>query len=136
MANDFNTGVIEEFRANDGKVGGMFEGSPMVLVNTIGAKSGDVRTIPLVYYREGDAIYLIASAGGSTKHPAWFFNLKANPEVTIELGADTLPVTITELGLDERNDIWPRLTALMPQFGEYEKTTDGRVIPLLMVSPQ
>lgn len=136
MANNFNTGVIEEFRANDGKVGGMFEGRPMVLVNTIGAKSGDVRTIPLVYYREGDAIYLIASAGGSTKHPAWFFNLKANPEVTIELGADTLPVTITELGLDERNDIWPRLIALMPQFGEYEKTTGGRVIPLLVVSPR
>ena len=136
MANTFNDSVIEEFRANGGKVGGPFAGAPMVLVNTIGAKSVKGRTTPLVSYSENGQLYVTASAGGSPKHPAWYRNLKANPDVTIEIGDETREVTITEVPADERADIWSRLVALMPQFGEYEKTTEGRVIPLLRITPR
>lgn len=134
MAVDFNTGIIEEFRANQGKVGGPFEGAPMVLVNTIGAKSGEVRTIPLISFSENDKLYIIASAAGTPTHPAWYFNLKANPDVSIEIGNETRDVTITEVPQPERDEIWSRIIALMPQFGEYEKTTEGRVIPLLQIT--
>src|SRR5690348_805641 len=83
--NDFNAKVIEEFRANDGKVGGPFEGAPMVLVTHRGAKSGIERTTPLVHSRDGDDVVIIASMGGAPTHPAWYHNMIANPEVTVEL---------------------------------------------------
>lgn len=134
--NDFNADIIAEFRANGGKVGGPFAGVPMVLVNTIGAKSGKVRTVPLISYSENGQLYITASAGGSPRNPTWYHNLKANPDVTIEIGDETRDVTITEVPLDQRGEIWSRLVALMPQFGEYEKTAEGRVIPLLKITPR
>src|SRR5215203_5128043 len=86
--NDFNQQVIAEFRANGGKVGGMFEGSPMMLLTTTGAKSGQPRTAPLVYTTDGDNIVIIASKGGAPTNPDWYHNLLANPIATVEVGTD------------------------------------------------
>lgn len=130
MNQDFNQQIISEFRANGGKVGGMFEGAPMVLINAMGRKSGKIQTVPLVAFHNGDDVYIIASKGGSPSHPTWYHNLKADPEITIEIGTEVRPVTAVELDSAERGVIWPRIVALMPQFGEYEKSTEGRVIPL------
>jgi deazaflavin-dependent oxidoreductase (nitroreductase family) len=130
MDKDFNQQIIEEFRANGGKVGGMFEGAPMILVNAIGRKSGKIQTVPLVAFHDGDDVYIIASKGGSPSHPTWYHNLKANPDITVEIGTEERPVRAVELEPAERAVIWPQITALMPQFGEYEKTTEGRIIPL------
>jgi deazaflavin-dependent oxidoreductase (nitroreductase family) len=136
MDQDFNQQVINEFRANGGKVGGPFEGAPMVLLNAIGRKSGKVQTVPLVAFHEGGNVYIIASKGGSPSHPTWYHNLKANPDVTIEIGTDTREVTAHELDTAERDVIWPQIVALMPQFGEYEKHTQGRIIPLFRMDPR
>ena len=94
---DFNTQIIEEFHANAGKVGGPFQGAPMILLHTIGAKSGETRTIPLVYLTDGDHIAIIASKGGAPAHPDWYHNLVAHPEITVEVGADTYKVKATEV---------------------------------------
>ena len=136
MAVDFNTQIIEEFRANGGKVGGPFAGSPMVLLNSTGARSGKVRTSPLVAFHDEGDTYIIASKGGSPNHPDWYYNLKANPAATIEIGTETRDVTAVELPADERAVIWSKIVALMPQFGEYEKTAGGRVIPLIRLDPR
>src|SRR5690349_15812379 len=90
--NDFNKNLIEEFRANGGKVGGQFAGSPMILLTTKGAKSGQERTTPLVYTRDGDRYVIIASKGGAPTNPAWYHNLVANPEATAEIGTETFRV--------------------------------------------
>src|ERR1700712_3909487 len=89
--NEFNKGVVEEFRTNAGVVGGNFEGSPMILVNHRGAKSGKEYTTPLVYTRDGDHVVIIASKGGAPEDPQWFRNLQANPDITVELGPDKYP---------------------------------------------
>src|ERR1700749_3876565 len=90
--NDFNANVIKEFHENGGKVGGMFEGAPMILVHHIGAKSGTERIAPLCYYSEGDRLFVFASKGGADDNPAWFHNLVANPNVTVEVGTEKFPV--------------------------------------------
>src|SRR4051794_6219245 len=94
--NDFNAKVIEDFRANDGKVGGQFEGAPMVLITTTGAKSGQRRTTPLVYLREGDRVFIFGSKAGADTNPAWYHNVGANPQVTVELPGDTFEATAVE----------------------------------------
>ena len=85
--NDWNTNIIEEFRANDGRVGGRFEGASMILVHHIGAKSGTERVSPLVYLRDGDDMVVAATKGGSPTHPDWYHNLRAHPRVTVEVGS-------------------------------------------------
>ena len=93
--NDFNKQVIEEFRANHGKVGGNFEGAPVVLITTTGAKSGQKRTNPLVSRPDGDVIYVFASKGGAPTNPDWYYNLLAHPEVRVEFGDDTFTAAAT-----------------------------------------
>lgn len=128
--NAFNRDVITEFRENAGKVGGMFEGSPMVLVHHKGAKSGTERVTPLVYFGEGDRVFIYASKGGAPDHPAWYHNLVANPETTAEVGAETFPVVARVLTGAERDEYYAKQVAAAPQFGEYQgKTT--RVIPVI-----
>lgn len=130
--NDWNAQVIAEFRANGGKVGGMFEGAPMVLVHHTGARSGIERVAPLMYRPEGDRVVIFASKGGAPTHPDWYFNLLANPDTTIELGDDpAVPVRATVLEGDERERIWAAHKAAVPQFAEYEKAAGGRVIPVI-----
>ena len=131
--NDWNKQVIEEFRANGGKVGGQFEGAPMILVHHFGAKSGTERVSPMVYFPDGDRLLIIASKAGAPTNPDWYHNLKAHPRVDVEVGTETFPVTVEELSGAERDEKWARVTAAMPGFAEYqEKTT--RTIPVLALT--
>ena len=128
--NDFNASIIAEFRANDGKVGGPFEGSPMLLLTTTGAKSGLPRTAPLVSYREGDRLFIFASKAGAPTNPDWFHNISANPTVTVEFGPDTFEATATVVEGSERDRIYSAQATLMPGFAEYQENTT-RVIPVV-----
>ncbi len=129
--NDFNAQIIEEFRGNEGRVGGPFEGAPMVLLTTTGARSGVERTTPLVCL-EGDdgTVYVFASKGGAPTHPAWYHNVVAHPEVTVERGTERYEAAATPLSGTERDEIYARQAALRPNFAAYqEKTT--RTIPVV-----
>jgi deazaflavin-dependent oxidoreductase (nitroreductase family) len=130
--NEWNKQVIEEFRANAGKVGGNFEGSPMVLLHTTGAKTGKERVNPLMYLPEGDKVVVFASKGGAPESPDWFHNLKANPDVTMELGTETVTGRATIVDRAERDRLYAKQAAAWPQFADYEKATD-RVIPVVVI---
>ena len=131
MAMDFNAWnrqVIDEFRANGGKVGGQFEGAPMVILHTHGAKSGLERENPLVPLIQDEHIYVIASKGGAPDNPDWYHNLKANPGVTVEYLTETFPATAVVIEDDtERDRLYAAQVALQPGFGEYAKQTARRI---------
>lgn len=129
--NDWNRKIVEEFRANEGRVGGPFEGAPMILVHHIGAKSGTERVTPLVYFpQDGDTMVIVASKAGAPTNPDWYHNVKANPKITVEVGTETFPVEATEAEGAERDAIWAAVVAANPGFGEYQKKTT-RTIPLV-----
>ena len=129
--NDWNAQVIAEFRDNDGKVGGPFEGAPMVLLHHEGARSGTERVTPLMAQVDGDTLYVFASKGGAPDNPDWYHNVKANPDTTIELGPDAdIAVHVVELEDGERDRVWEAQKAAWPQFAGYEEATD-RTIPVL-----
>jgi deazaflavin-dependent oxidoreductase (nitroreductase family) len=130
---DFNTKIIEEFRANAGKVGGPFEGAPVVLVHHRGAKTGKERVNPLVYQPVGDSWAIFASKGGAPTSPDWYHNLKAHPETVVEIGTDTIPVTVRELDGGQRAEVWEKQKTLMPGFAEYEEKAGDRAIPVLLL---
>ncbi len=130
---DWNARVINEFRANGGKVGGQFEGANMILVHNFGAKSGTERVSPMVYFPDGDRFLIIASAAGSPRNPDWYHNLKAHPEVTVEVGTETVPVVVEELPPAERDEKWAQITAVAPGFAEYQTKT-SRTIPVLALT--
>lgn len=125
--NDFNERIIAEFRANGGKVGGRFAGAPMLLLATLGAKSGLRRTTPLVYLPDGDRYIIFASKGGAPTHPSWYHNLLAHPDTTIEVGSETVPVTAVVLTGEERDRLYARQAALRPAFAEYQAKTTRRI---------
>jgi deazaflavin-dependent oxidoreductase (nitroreductase family) len=131
--NDWNKQIIEEFRANGGKVGGPFEGATMILVHTLGAKSGTERVTPLVYFPDGDRMLIVASAAGAPNNPAWYHNLKAHPRVDVEVGTETFPVVAEELPPAERDEKWKVITSYAPGFADYEKKT-SRVIPVVALT--
>lgn len=131
--NNFNTQVIEEFRANSGKVGGMFEGAPMMLLTTRGAKSGQPRVAPLVYTTDGDRIVVIASKGGAPTNPDWYHNIAANPDVTVEVGDETFPARAEIAAEPERTRLFDAQAELMPGFREYQNNT-ARIIPVVTIS--
>jgi len=125
--NDFNRQVIEEFRQNGGKVGGNFEGSPMILVTHTGAKTGTRYTTPLVYTRSGDAHVIIASKAGAPDDPQWYRNIVANPQVTVEVGTETFEARARVAEGDERDRLYRAQADLMPNFDEYASKTDRRI---------
>lgn len=129
--NDFNQQIIAEFRANDGKVGGDFEGADMVLVHHTGARSGTERVTPLVYRPEGDGWIIFASKAGAPDNPAWYHNLMAHPDTTIEVGSERIEVTATEVTGADRDRIFEAQKRDVPQFADYEASTD-RVIPVIL----
>lgn len=133
VRNEFNENLINEFRENNGVVGGPFAGSPLILVTHTGAKSGTRRTSPLVYSRAGDDIVLIASKGGAPTHPHWYLNMVANPQVTVELPGETFEASVREATGDERDRLYRAQADLMPNFDEYAAKTD-RTIPVLVLS--
>lgn len=130
---DWNTAIIQEFRDNQGVVGGMFEGRPLLLLTSTGAKTGNPHTTPAACYIDGDAWVIIASAAGADSNPAWYFNLKANPKARIEVGAETLDVEATEAVGDDRDRLYAGMVELSPQFAEYELTT-ARKIPVFRLA--
>ena len=127
---DWNTRNIKEFRASGGKVGGPFEGVPVLLLTHTGAKSGTQRTSPLVYLPETGAMYIFASKGGSSKNPDWYHNLLANPAVTVEVGTETFEVEASEVTGEERDRIYARQSELRPMFAQYQANT-ARKIPVI-----
>jgi deazaflavin-dependent oxidoreductase (nitroreductase family) len=132
VVSDWNAKIIDEFRANEGKVGGMFEGSPMLILHTIGARTGNERVTPLVYQADGERVVIFASKGGAPENPAWFHNLVAHPDVTVEIGTETVPVRARVAEGDERERLWARQKELMPGFGDYEAKTT-RQIPVVVL---
>lgn len=133
--NDFNAEVIEEFRANGGTAGGMFEGKPLLLLHNVGAKSGTDFVTPLVYLADGDNWVIFASKGGAPNNPGWYHNLKAQPEVSIEIGSDTVNVTAEEATGAERDRLYSIQEEQQPQFVEYAQKTD-RKIPVIVLKPR
>ena len=126
----FNAALIEEFRANGGKVTGRFEGRPVLLLTTTGAKSGRRITLPLVYLQDGERILIFASKAGSPRNPDWYHNLVANPTVTVEIGNETYDARAVILTGEERDRLYAKQVEAMPTFGDYQAKTD-RVIPVI-----
>jgi deazaflavin-dependent oxidoreductase (nitroreductase family) len=131
---DFNTSIIEEFRANEGRVGGDFEGSPLILIHHIGAKSGAERVTPLGCFPQSDGrLVIVASNGGAVKHPNWYHNLKANPEIRVEFGTEIFCAEVKELEGSDRRKVWTDAVDAVPILREYQRNT-LRSIPVLVLT--
>ena len=132
--NDFNQQIIDEFRANAGHVGGMFDGSRLLLLHTTGAKTGRSRVNPLAYRRDGDRLVVFGSKGGAPTNPDWYHNLRANPRATVEVGTERFDVDASVATGNERERIWRQQREEVTAFAEYEKKTD-RAIPVVILEP-
>jgi deazaflavin-dependent oxidoreductase (nitroreductase family) len=131
---DFNRRNIEEFRANHGRIGGQFEGAPVLLLHSTGARSGEERVSPMMYLPDGDRYLVFASAAGADRNPAWYWNLVANPDASIEVGDEHLDVRAVELTGAERDEKYAEQAKRYPGFAEYERRTT-RTIPVLALLP-
>jgi deazaflavin-dependent oxidoreductase (nitroreductase family) len=129
---DWNDKVIEEFRANGGKVGGNFEGAPLLLLHSTGARSGQERVHPMMYQAVGDGFAVFASKAGADTNPDWYHNLRAHPQAWVEVGTDTVEVTARVLDAEEREPVWQEQKARYPGFADYETRTE-RVIPVVLL---
>jgi deazaflavin-dependent oxidoreductase (nitroreductase family) len=132
---EWNKKIIAEFRANDGRVGGQFEGATLLILHSVGAKSGQVREAPVGYFAQDDgSMVIVASKAGLPTNPAWYHNLKAHPRIEVEVGTDTVEVVAEEITGAERDAKWTEIVAQAPGFGEYQQKTT-RVIPLIRLTP-
>lgn len=129
---EFNKKIIAEFRAHKGVVGGVFEGTPMVLITTKGARSGKDRVSPLAYVRDGDRMVIAATYAGSDRNPAWYHNLVATPDITVEVGTDIFEATAVQATGDERDRLFALLVERNPQLGTYSTLT-SREIPTFVI---
>jgi deazaflavin-dependent oxidoreductase (nitroreductase family) len=132
---DWNTGVIAEFRKNHGKVGGNFEGAPVLLINHTGARTGKSRTNPVMYLKDGHRYLVFASKGGADTNPDWYHNLKKHPNVKIEVGDEMIDVRAEEIKGPERDKLFARQASLYPRFAEYQQKTK-RIIPVIAFTPK
>ncbi|MGH3195850.1 MAG: nitroreductase family deazaflavin-dependent oxidoreductase [Streptosporangiaceae bacterium] len=132
---NFNDTIIAEFRANAGKVGGPFQGAPVLLLHHKGAKSGTERVNPLMYQQVGDSYAIFASKEGAPSHPDWYYNLAAHPDTTVEMGADTIRVRARVANPHEREPIWDKQKQVAPGFAEYETNAAPREIPVVLLDP-
>lgn len=132
---DWNADIIEEFRANGGKVGGMFSGAPLLLLHTTGAKSGQARVNPLMYQDLDGSYAIFASKAGAPSNPDWYYNVVANSSVSIEIESETVEASARVAGTVERQQIWDHQKATFPQFAEYEAKS-GRDIPVIILDPK
>jgi deazaflavin-dependent oxidoreductase (nitroreductase family) len=132
---DFNEQVIREFRENAGRVGGMFDGSRLLLLHHVGAKSGQERIAPLVYLPDDEDYVIFASKGGAPENPAWYHNLKASPDTSVEVGAEVVEVRAREATGQERERLMAALLQVAPQFEEYQRKTT-RTIPVIVLTPR
>jgi deazaflavin-dependent oxidoreductase (nitroreductase family) len=132
---DFNAQIIQEFRANEGRVGGPFEGNPLLLLHHTGARSGRSYVNPLAYQADDGRYVIFASKAGAPENPGWYHNLKANPDTTIEVGTETVPVRAEEAEGAERDRLYSTQAERIPQFGAYQETA-GRTIPVIVLTPR
>ena len=132
--NERNMGIIQEFRANAGKIGGPFAGKSLLLLHTIGAKSGQPRINPVACIRDGDRFVIIASKGGAPTNPDWYHNILANPLVSVETGTESFQVRATIAVEPERTRLYNQMVEMMPGFAEYQRKTT-RVIPVVILAP-
>lgn len=130
---DWNDKIIAEFRANDGKVGGPFEGATLLLLHTTGAKSGKERVNPLMCYADGDRYVVVASKAGAPSHPDWYHNVVANPEVSVEVGTEHFDALAIIADEPERTELYSKMEAISAGFTEYKNKTD-RVIPVIILT--
>jgi deazaflavin-dependent oxidoreductase (nitroreductase family) len=128
-----NRAIIEEFRANAGKVGGPFAGKTLLLLHTVGARSGRKRVNPVAYVLDGDRFAIVASKGGAPANPGWYHNLLAHPHVTVEVGVEQLPVVASIAPEPERTRLYDKMIAMLPVFAEYRSRTT-RVIPVIILT--
>lgn len=133
--NDWNRQIVEEFRKNHGKVGGQFEGAPVLLIHSTGARTGKLRVNPVMYLKDGDRYLVFSSKGGAPTNPDWYHNLKAHPNVQIEVGDKTIDVRAEELKGPERDRLYAKQASLYPNFGEYQRNTK-RIIPVMALTPK
>jgi len=127
---DWNANIVAEFRTNHGKVGGWFKGSPLLLLHHTGAKSGKPRVNPMMYLKDGNRYLIFASKGGADTNPDWYFNIKAHPDVQIEVGDETIDARAEEITGQERDRIYSRQASLYPAFANYQRNTK-RTIPVI-----
>ena len=127
---NWNDSIIEQFRANDGKVDRF--GKHLLLLHTTGAKSGEPRIAPMMYFEEPEGIFVIASKAGAPDNPAWYHNLLAHPDIDLQAGTETFPVHARELEGEEREQWWERCVAAYPPYAEYQTKTD-RLIPVFVL---
>ena len=131
--NDWNSATIKEFRENSGKVGGHFEGAPLLLLTTKGAKTGNTRVNPMMYLPDGDRMFVFASKGGAPTNPDWYHNVVANPDVTVEVGTETFSAKATVITGKERDGIYAKQASLYPGFAEYERKTTRKIPVVALV---
>jgi deazaflavin-dependent oxidoreductase (nitroreductase family) len=130
IVSDWNTKIIEEFRANEGRVGGPFQGAPMLLLTTTGRRTGERRTNPMMYMADGDRLLVFASKGGAPTNPDWYRNLVSDPKVTVEVGTESYQAHATVLQGDERDRLYAEQSRRYPGFAEYQANT-SRIIPVV-----
>jgi deazaflavin-dependent oxidoreductase (nitroreductase family) len=130
---DFNAHTIAEFRKNHGKIGGYFEGAPLLLLHTAGKRSGKPRVNPMMYLKDGERYLVFASKSGADTHPDWYYNLKANPDVQIEVGDETIDVHAEEVVGPEHDTLYKRHATLYPTFTDYQRKTK-RIIPVVALT--
>jgi deazaflavin-dependent oxidoreductase (nitroreductase family) len=131
--NDRNRGIIDEFRANNGKVGGRFEGKTLLLLHTTGARSGQERVNPVAYVRDGEKYVVIASKGGAPTNPGWYHNILAHPRLTVEVGTETFQVDAKVAEEPERTRLYDKMVEMLPGFDDYRRKTE-RVIPVIVLT--
>jgi deazaflavin-dependent oxidoreductase (nitroreductase family) len=132
--NDWNKSIIEEFRANGGKVGGQFAGATLLLLHTTGAKSGQQRINPLAYVRDGTHYVVVASKGGAPTNPDWYYNIIANPLVTVEAGTEQFQARGTVASEPDRTRLFDKMVEAMPGFADYQRNT-ARILPVVILTP-
>jgi deazaflavin-dependent oxidoreductase (nitroreductase family) len=132
--NEWNKKVIEEFRANEGRVGGNFEGKTLLLLHTKGAKSQQERINPVACIKDDDRLVVIASKGGAPTHPDWYYNVVADSLVTVEVGTEKFQAQASVAEEPERTRLYSQMVEVMPGFGEYQRNT-ARVIPVIVLTP-
>ena len=134
IVQDRNKSIIDEFRTHEGKVGGWFEGKTLLLLHTKGAKSGQERINPTAYVKDGDRFVVIASKGGAPTNPDWYYNILANPLVTVEVGTEQFQARATVAEEPERTRLYNKMVGIMPGFDDYRRRTT-RVIPVIVLTP-
>ena len=132
--NEWNQKIIDEFRANEGKVGGGFEGKTLLLLHTIGAKTGKERVNPVAYVRDGKKYVVIASKGGAPDNPDWYYNILAHPRLTVEVGTETFDVEAEVTEEPERTRLYNKMADMLDSFNDYRRKTD-RIIPVIKLTP-